>query len=178
MSGYESLIALLEARKENASVVAIRELLAERDALRVEEDDMHAVLQRLSDILTRTVEVIKGPPPELTMWGWHDLPDLVDALKAERDAWKHKADLYEKALLDRHGGEPIALLDELDEVRAERDALRKGIKAVEDLINDSSGVAGLHLNGDYASWESLRTGGHFEEWLIDFDNALAAGEER
>lgn len=106
-----------------------------------------------------------------------DAADAIRSLKDERDAWKHKAELYEKSLLDRHGGEPLALLDELDAARAERDALRKGIKAVEDLINDSSGVAGLHLNGDYASWESLRTGGHFEEWLIDFDNALAAIEK-
>lgn len=51
--------------------------------------------------------------------------------------------------------------------------LRAGLKAVEGLINDSHGVAGLHLNGDVASWDELRTGGRFEEWLRDFDASLS-----
>lgn len=49
---------------------------------------------------------------------------------------------------------------------------RRGLDAVADLINESSGVTGLHLNGDVASWDELRTGGRFEDWLIDFDAAL------
>ena len=51
-------------------------------------------------------------------------------------------------------------------------ALIKGLKAVEDLMNESAGVDGLHLNGDLAPWEELRTGGRFEDWLKDFDDAL------
>ena len=51
---------------------------------------------------------------------------------------------------------------------------RKGLEAVESLINESHGVGGLHLNGDFAPWSELRTGGRFEEWLIAFDDALNA----
>ena len=51
---------------------------------------------------------------------------------------------------------------------------RKGLEAVESLINESHGVSGLHLNGDLAPWNELRTGGRFEEWLIAFDDALNA----
>lgn len=51
--------------------------------------------------------------------------------------------------------------------------LEEGIKAVDGLISDSHGVAGLHLNGDIAPWDELRTGGRFEEWLKPFDAALA-----
>lgn len=51
---------------------------------------------------------------------------------------------------------------------------RKGLEAVESLINESHGVGGLHLNGDLATWGELRTGGEFEEWLIAFDDALNA----
>jgi hypothetical protein len=51
---------------------------------------------------------------------------------------------------------------------------REGLKAVESLINDSRGVDGLHLNGDVATWEELRSGGRFEEWLRDFDAALSS----
>jgi hypothetical protein len=55
--------------------------------------------------------------------------------------------------------------------------LKAGIKSVEELIDDSEGVYGLHLNGDGAPWCSLRTGGSFEEWLLDFDKAAQeAGE--
>lgn len=50
--------------------------------------------------------------------------------------------------------------------------LEKGLEAVEMLIDNSSGVAGLHLNGDVASWSSLRRGGIFETWLLDFDKAI------
>jgi chromosome segregation ATPase len=60
-------------------------------------------------------------------------------------------------------------------LRAKNERLRAGIKAVEGLINDSQGVYGLHLNGDCAPWDSLRTGGQFEDWLIDFDKALGGG---
>ena len=55
--------------------------------------------------------------------------------------------------------------------------LAKGLVSVKNLIKESSGVSGLHLNGDIASWDELRTGGRFEEWLLDFDKSLAAIEQ-
>jgi len=50
--------------------------------------------------------------------------------------------------------------------------MRPGIEAVEGLINNSHGVDGLHLNGDIAPWDELRTGGVYMEWLGEFDHAL------
>ena len=50
--------------------------------------------------------------------------------------------------------------------------LVRGINAAADLIDNSTGVEGLHLNGDVAPWSELRTGGRFESWLVDFDEAL------
>ena len=47
-----------------------------------------------------------------------------------------------------------------------------GINAAANLMDNSSGVDGLHLNGDIAPWCELRAGGRFEEWLVDFDEAL------
>jgi hypothetical protein len=41
------------------------------------------------------------------------------------------------------------------------------------LVDNSEGVAGLHPNGDVASWESLREGGRFEAWLMRMDEARA-----
>lgn len=49
--------------------------------------------------------------------------------------------------------------------------------AITDLINDSEGVYGLHLNGDPAPWVELTLGGRFEEWIglpLDEADALIA----
>jgi hypothetical protein len=54
--------------------------------------------------------------------------------------------------------------------------LKKGLAAVSRLIAESYGVTGLHLNGDDAPWDELRTGGHYEEWLKDFDSAIERKE--
>ena len=50
--------------------------------------------------------------------------------------------------------------------------LVRGINAASDLIDNSTVVKGLHLSGDIAPWGDLRAGGRFEEWLVDFDEAL------
>lgn len=55
--------------------------------------------------------------------------------------------------------------------------LQKGIDAVQSLINESHGVAGLHLNGDVATWSSLLAGGEYEEWLREFSEAAKGGRE-
>ena len=54
----------------------------------------------------------------------------------------------------------------------EIEKLKAGLLAVDELMRSSYGVSGLHLNGDIAAWGDLRKGGHFEEWLIEFDEAL------
>lgn len=59
--------------------------------------------------------------------------------------------------------------EEIAGLTAENKRLRKAVAAVIDLINESHGVAGLHMNGDVAPWDELRTGGRFEDWLRDFD---------
>ena len=51
---------------------------------------------------------------------------------------------------------------------------REGLNAVSSLIDESTGVGGLHLNGDFAPWSELRTGGRFETWLAQFDASLNA----
>lgn len=55
--------------------------------------------------------------------------------------------------------------------------LEKVITDVAELIDDSQGVFGLHLNGDPADWESLMRGGMYEDWLGDLDDVLADMQE-
>lgn len=45
------------------------------------------------------------------------------------------------------------------------------VNSLNDLIDSSHGVAGLHLNGDVAPWDELLSGGRFEEWLMSLDDA-------
>jgi hypothetical protein len=56
-------------------------------------------------------------------------------------------------------------------LQEENKRLRAGIKAVRELINQSSGVDGLHMNGDIAEWGELEQGGNFEGWLLGFNEA-------
>ena len=51
-----------------------------------EEDD--ALRDLLSEKLARIAVAIKGEPPPLTLWGWHDLPELVTAMM-EKHAEQH-----------------------------------------------------------------------------------------
>ncbi len=79
-------------------------------------------------------------------------------------------ELFERKKRER---ERIARLE--SDLAAARKALEEkddGLRAVEDLIDNSDGVIGLHLNGDTAPWDELRTGGRFQEWLQLFDAAL------
>lgn len=54
----------------------------------------------------------------------------------------------------------------------ELEKLKRGIKAVADLISESYGVDGLLEAGELAHWDELLEGGRFQEWLIDFSEAL------
>ena len=46
------------------------------------------------------------------------------------------------------------------------------LNKVEDLMTDSVGVEGLHMGGDLATWDSLLTGGFYEDWLGGFNELL------
>lgn len=67
----------------------------------------------------------------------------------------------------------------------EKDALLEllilGVRDVEELMRESRGVCGLHMNGDDAEWSSLVTGGSFEDWLHRWNQGVVAindAEER
>ena len=50
---------------------------------------------------------------------------------------------------------------------------REALGEVQDLIGESHGVYGLHLNGDESPWNELEQGGKFER-LTSLNEALAA----
>ncbi len=62
-------------------------------------------------------------------------------------------------------------------VQRERDeamiVLRRLVQSVDELISESAGVYGLHLNGDPAPWGELTVAGPYEEWLIELECSRA-----
>lgn len=79
-----------------------------------------------------------------------------------------------------HMGE--TLLDAFDlrnrreaDLIAQRDELFKALEKlsgdVEALMKESSGVYGLHQNGDHAPWGDLVAGGRHETWLLSLSDA-------
>lgn len=55
------------------------------------------------------------------------------------------------------------LTNEIELIAAKCDRLTESFAT---LMEHSTGVAGLHLNGDVAPWSELTEGGRFEEWLL------------
>lgn len=51
------------------------------------------------------------------------------------------------------------------------ESLKALVTNINDLVNASRGVDGLHLNGDVAEWDSLLPGGDYQEWLFSIKRA-------
>lgn len=84
--------------------------------------------------------------------------------------WKeyYRQEVLQKQILSK---ECEILMERLQEEKNRSCAFRRGIKAVRELMDESTGVVGLHMNGDVATWADLEQGGAFEEWLLDFNKA-------
>lgn len=73
--------------------------------LEKENRELHALIERMSNLLTRTAIALKGPPAPLTLFSWHDLPEvaeklteqLEDELATERE--RGRAEMREMAAL-------------------------------------------------------------------------------
>lgn len=87
--------------------------------------------------------------------------------------WRRGADIPQPNPTDI-GVAIDGVLSELEHLQKENEKLKAAVNAVVDLIDSSTGVSGLHQNGDVADWDSILAGGHFEEWLIDLSEAINA----
>jgi hypothetical protein len=97
--------------------------------------------------------------------------DLIKRLADELDR-------YQQILMPQHKihsliNEARAYLDQPEPDTKARELLNLLLDDLDALIDNSEGVANLHLNGDIACWESLRQGGSFETWLMRMDEARA-----
>lgn len=55
--------------------------------------------------------------------------------------------------------------------------LKKFVANVAELIGESTGVAGLHMNGDVAEWADILPGGKHEGWLGSPEEASEAADQ-
>jgi hypothetical protein len=110
-----------------------------------------------------------------------DVARDVEVKLADITKWKDDAAANAKAFAQKYHNDITMKDDALEEKLAamtkQRDVLAQGIKAVDELIDNSQGIGGLHLNGEFATWKELRTGGWMEDWLFHFDGALRALEK-
>jgi hypothetical protein len=65
---------------------------------------------------------------------------------------------------------PKHIREYIEKVEAENVRLHEAVTAVRFLIDNSTGVAGLQLNGDITPWADLQVGGKYEEWLMGFNS--------
>ncbi len=57
-------------------------MTVEANGYKAEVEESDALRERLAGLLTRTVNVLRGEPPENTQWSWHDIPERTEELKA------------------------------------------------------------------------------------------------
>lgn len=60
---------------------------------------------------------------------------------------------------------------EIERLKAVIDKCQAALNEVTDLVSESSGVYGLHLNGDVSPWDEILAGGRFER-LTSLDEAV------
>jgi len=88
---------------------------------------------------------------------------------------KFKARKARIALLE----DRIAFKDRfIKELEATAKLADAALTAIGALINESHGVAWLHLNGDIAPWGELLAGGRYEGWLIPLSDYWEARQEQ
>lgn len=64
-------------------------LRTERKTALDDVDEYDTTNRRLSELLTGVANVLKGPPPELTLHSWHDLPEVAAELLRGIEAQAH-----------------------------------------------------------------------------------------
>ena len=156
--------------------------------------DIPALLAKVRDskieVINRAYEAVKRYPVAGHLDRIVDLfTQALDALEAlahrVEKLERENAELTRKgeSLCEQNGTLLVRGHDQVSDLAAAREQceeLRKGLLAVQDLIDNSSGVDGLHRNGESVPWDDLLAGGAFGAWLSDFSAAITkarAGEK-
>lgn len=129
-----------------------------------------AEIERLSSHVEDAKEIIQK-----MMKAEKQQADRIKALESEKIGW-------DNTNAHQHAAE-LRLMEEVRKLKTEKDKadgviLQAGsaLQEVQDFIGESSGVYGLHLNGDSSPWSEIEQGGRFER-LCALPDALTAIEQ-
>ncbi len=100
--------------RERHHLAALSAVTAERDRLREEVTELDALRDKLSGLLSQTAIALRGPEPELTRYGYADIPlrvktviDEIDQLRAEVEGLRKDAERYRWASSGVHEAETL-----------------------------------------------------------------------
>lgn len=118
------------------------------------------------------VRICEDRPTDAPLWSPMCWVSDAEAIIAQKDA-----EILEQCRINSMGAErEAALLGKVERQSAALKLAREALGEVQDLIGESHGVYGLHLNGDESPWGELEQGGRFER-LTSLNEALAAINE-
>lgn len=152
-AAYESLKAKVEClegkieldqAKLRGEEETVKRVVAHSEALKAENEALQAEITRLQrEVVNRNQRALDG-----------------DKAAKNQDALIAQLEAQAKRIAELEARESIAITH-----------LAQVVEEMNFLMNDSQGVAGLHLNGDIAKWESLLRGGSDGSWLTYLSNA-------
>jgi len=114
-------------------------------ALEADVAELESLREKMSSLLTRTANALKGEPDELKWHDWSDLPTVAARLTAERDEALQHIEKAREAIAnaqqwaDKWRDHAFAAKAERDEARAERD----------ELLRDRMEPGGVSVCGHY-----------------------------
>jgi len=71
------------SNEEPDLIEQISTLTAQVEAMQKDYDESCHTVETLSSLLAKICDIVKGQPPELTLYSWHDLPEKVESMQAE-----------------------------------------------------------------------------------------------
>ena len=118
------------------------------------------------------VRICEERPTDAPLWSPMCWISDAEAIIAQKDA-----EILDQCRINGMGAErEAALLGQIERQSAALKLARGALGEVQDLISESHGVYGLHMNGDDSPWNELEQGGRFER-LTTLNEALAAINE-
>jgi len=155
LTELESQLAMVGTAEIEAQRAANEQLTNEVERLTAHNANLQTAVDaglRLSYMLREFASKIgisdREDPLETLIGGW------TRAAEAMRNSLNEHNRMWKEVLQTRHEHRQMAAQN------------KRLINCFTTLMGHSTGVAGLHLNGDVAPWSELTEGGRFEEWLL------------
>lgn len=142
------------------------------DLMHTQTMEAKASIDRLADILRRTVNAIRGEPPESIAWGWKDLPERAAALATKPPAGEQKPYMWVYEWDSPHGMTRSMSSARINGLPPDRSVALYTTPQPEQVAQDSAEIAAWKWGYEYlqSRMESLERHG----WAHDCDGEIQA----